>query len=94
MDEENKKKWLNRAEVMDAHRVVPKLIVLVVMIMYAWFAIDAYVWVKELVATSNNLPASISAFVGGTLSALGAVLMLVINKYFDGGRKWTKKDDE
>lgn len=89
----NKKFWLDIAEVMDAHRVIPKTLVVVVMIMYAWFAYDSYMWVKELVASNPELPATISAFVGGTLSALGAVLMLIINKYFDGGRDWSKRDN-
>jgi 4-hydroxybenzoate polyprenyltransferase len=90
----NKQFWLDIAEVMDAHRVIPKLLVLVVMAMYAWFAYDSYTWVKTLVEANPELPAAVQAFVGGTLSALGAVLMLIINKYFDGGRDWTKKDDE
>ena len=95
MDEEDKQKWLNRAEVIDAWRIIPKIITSVVMFMYAWFAYDSYMWIKEIaIASNNDLPTAVTAFVAGTLSALGVVLALVINKYFDGGRDWTKKKDE
>ena len=90
----NKQKWLDAAEIMDAHRVIPKIITFTVMAMYAWFAYDSYTWVKTIVAESDTLPPAVAAFVGATLSALGGVLMLVINKYFGGGRDWSKNKDK
>ncbi len=88
----NKQHWLDLAESIDAHRVIPKLIVLMIAIGYAWFAIDSYQWIKEIYETTKDVPVPVAGFVGGTMSALGTVLMLVINKYFDGGRDWSKDD--
>jgi len=89
----NKKKWLEWAEVMDAHRIIPKIIVALIAGGYCWFAIDSYEWIKAIYETTKEVPTPVAAFVGGTMSALGTVLMMVVNKYFDGGRDWNKSKD-
>jgi len=85
----NKQAWLDIAEVIDAHRIIPKLILVLAFFGYGMYAYDSYIWVKEIYKTTNDIPTSVAAFAGGTLSALGGVLTLMVNKYFEGGRKWT-----
>lgn len=85
----NKLFWLHLAEVVDAWRVVPRLLVLVCVVGYTLYFVDSYLWIKEIYEAKETVPGSVAGYVGGTLSALGGVLTLLINKYFSSGRKWT-----
>lgn len=84
----NKQAWLDIAEVIDAHRIVPKLILTLAFVGYGMFTYDTYFWIKEIYAQTKDVPISVAAFAGGTLSSLGGVLTMLVNKYFDGGRQW------
>jgi hypothetical protein len=84
----NKQAWLDVAEIMDAHRIIPKIIILTVFIGYGMLTYDTYFWIKEIYIKTGEIPATVSAYAGGTISALGMVLTLMVNKYFEGGRKW------
>lgn len=86
----DKQEWLDIAEVIDAYRVVPKLILVLLFSGYVWFAVDTYEWIRSIYETKGTIPGTVTAYAAGTLSALGGVLGLVIGKYFDGGRKWVK----
>lgn len=90
----NKKLWLERAEVLDAYRIIPRIILAATFTGYTIFAVDTYAWVRDIYAATGDIPTSVAAYAGGTLSALSGVLTLVINKYFEGGRKWTSKQPE
>ena len=94
----NKQFWLDIAEIVDAHRVIPKTILFMTMWGYTWFVMDSYEWVKGIYVVKGEIPTAVAAYAGGTISALGGVLTLLINKYFSGGRNWlancTKKDTE
>ena len=89
----NKKTWLDFAEILDAWRIVPRLILLFTMASYCWFTLDTYEWIKGIYLTTNTVPVSVAAYAGGTISTLGGVLTLIINKYFSGGRDWTKSSN-
>lgn len=90
----NKIFWLNLAEIIDSYRVVPRLILVLTMIGYCWFTLDTYEWIKSIYETTNTIPTAVAAYAGGTISALGGVLTLVINKYFSGGRDWSQKNNQ
>lgn len=95
----NKQNWLDIAEIIDAHRIWPKSFMVIFIVAYLWFAYDSYIWVKSMVDVTDldnikEIPTSVVAFVGATLTALGGVLTLAINKYFDTGRKWSKRNED
>lgn len=71
------------AVLINEYRVFPRLFVIIVGLAYFWFALDAYTWIKGMEVIS---PVA-TAFVGTTLSALGGVLVMLLNKYFDTGGK-------
>jgi len=84
----NKQGWLDIAEVIDAHRIFPKLILGLTFIGYGMLTYDMYFWVKDIYIQTSTIPTSVALFSGGVVTALGGVLTLLINKYFEGGRKW------
>lgn len=69
------------AALINKYRIFPRLFVIVVGFAYFWFAYDAYMWIKAMEVISTVA----TAFVGGTLSALGGILVMLLNKYFDTG---------
>lgn len=83
-----KQDWLDIAEVIDAHRVIPKLILVAAFTGYGVLTYDSYLWVKSIYETTGDVPIAVAAFAGGVVSSLGGVLTLLVNKYFGGGRKW------
>lgn len=85
-----KQEWLDVAEVVDAHRIFPKLMLMLVFIGYGMLTYDTYFWVKGVYGQTSNIPTAVAAFAFGVVSSLGGVLTLIVNKYFDGGRKWEK----
>lgn len=78
MQEEKEK---DLAFLINRYRIFPRLFVIVVGFAYFWFAYDAYMWIKGMEVISTVA----TAFVGGTLSALGGILVMLLNKYFDTG---------
>ena len=86
----SKQAWLDAAEVIDAHRFIPKLILVLVFVGYGMLTYDMYIWVKGIYEATKDIPGSVAAFAGGTLSGLGGVFTLLVNKYFEGGRRWEK----
>ena len=90
----NKQEWLDLAEVLDAHRVFPKVIMVLCYVAYGVFSYDSYVWIKDIYEATKGVPTSVATFAGATLSALGGVLTMLTNKYFEGGRRWTNNSQE
>lgn len=85
-----KQDWLDVAEVLDAHRVFPKIILALVFTGYGVLTYDSYVWVKDIYMQTKDIPVVVAAFTGGVVSSLGGVLALLVNRYFEGGRKWER----
>lgn len=83
-----KEKWLAAAEILDAYRVIPRVLVSAASAGYAWYFYDSVQWVRGIYAVTGDIPTAVATYAGGTVSALGMVLTLLINKYFDGGRQW------
>lgn len=84
----DKQTWLNIAEIIDAHRFMPKMILVLAFVGYGMLTYDTYFWVKEIYEQTKGIPTSVALFAGGVVSSLGGVLTLLVNKYFEGGRKW------
>jgi len=74
-----KEDLLNTAEIIDAHRIIPKLLLLG----YSWMVYDVYIWAKanpELEATK------------WIFAAVLGVAGIVLGAYFNSGRKWNNKE--
>jgi len=80
----NKIDHLDIAEIIDAYRIIPRIMWFFAMGAYFWFAYDSYMWIKSM----ENVSDTSTAFVGLTLTTLGGVVTLITNKYFETGRKW------
>lgn len=84
----NKQQWLDLAEIIDAHRVIPKILVFSTVIGYmvlTWVLID---WGMDIFNKTGNIPTTISALIGTLLTTIAAIPTLVVRKYFEGGRNW------
>jgi len=84
MEPTSKQWWLDVAEVMDALRLIPRLVLAITIMSYLTYCYWITMWWTELLNPSNvqtALPAI-------TVPALGGVVTAVINRYMVTGRKW------
>jgi ABC-type transporter Mla maintaining outer membrane lipid asymmetry permease subunit MlaE len=81
-----KKKLLDAAEVVDAWRIMPRILVISFMLFTIVTIADLLEWYKALPATERQLEASGFAF--GVITALSGLLTAVIKIYQSTGRKW------
>ena len=87
----SKQWWLDAAEIMDAWRLIPRLILVAIYAFVLW-----YTWgVTEMFFKALFDPgvtewklAGISAFGGLTIPALGALATGITKAYLNSGRKW------
>jgi hypothetical protein len=86
----NKQRWIDLAEVIDALRVFPKIILILVLGFCSWyiFYITGYYFGLE------KHTAEITAFISVTVPSITGIATLMINKYFDTGRKWVDKNTD
>jgi len=87
-----KQRWLNLAEVIDAFRIVPRTLTLGAAGGYTAYFYDSVQWVRGIYEATGSIPPEVATYAGGTVSALGLILTLLINKYFDSGRRWNETD--
>jgi len=80
----NKQKYLDIAEIVDAWRVIPRLMLAGYFWFYTWYIVHVTHWYFELPAT--GIPDT--AFVTGTITALGGMGTFFMNAYLQSGRKW------
>ena len=90
----NKEEWLDTAEIIDAFRVMPKLIIIILVLLYSLLSWDVWVWFKgfETLAYGEFHLASIFGFPGLILTGLGAMLTKVITLYLETGRSWEERE--
>jgi len=82
----NKQEWLDIAEILDAMRVVPR-----VLMALAWTLFSIYIWWTTGWYFGLETPSAWDmGFISSTISALGAALASLTNRYFDSGRKWNQ----
>jgi hypothetical protein len=85
----NKQFWLDGAEIADAYRVVPRILILGWMgfyMEYAWFLTD---WFFTLAAPTLEQ----TTFVTTVISALGTMSIWLGNIYVNSRRKWGYESD-
>jgi len=80
----NLKKWLNIAEILDAFRVIPRIMLASFFGFYIWYIVHTTHWYFSLVETG----VTDTAFVTGTITALGGMFTFFLNAYLQSGRKW------
>lgn len=76
----NKPQWLTVAEIIDAYRVVPRLI----LVGYAWLVAFTLIWYTELEDPTTQQ----TSFAG----TIGGGILAVIGLYVNSGRKWSELD--
>lgn len=72
----NKSKWLDIAEVLDAHRVIPKLF----MFAYGYLLYDTTMWYRGIPDPTNAQSLALSAVWGAAA--------IITAWYLNTGRKW------
>lgn len=80
----NKQNWLDIAEVADALRLMPRLILAGC---YIGFFCYVY-WVTGMYFATPNPGVEITAFVTVIIPAITGIISAMTNKYFQTGRKW------
>ena len=83
----DKIKWLNVAEVFDAYRVIPRVILIAVLAFAGFYIYDISIWYMGLPAVERT--AEVSAFAGVTIPALFGLAGKMIDWYLKTGRSWT-----
>lgn len=84
----NKQNWLDIAEVADALRLMPRLILAGCYICFFYYVY----WVTGLYFITPNPGVEITAFVTIVIPALTGIISAMTNKYFQTGRNWEKDD--
>ncbi len=85
----NKDKWLASAEIIDALRIVPRLLLLGFLIFYIWYIMLVSRWYFSL----EGAEFTSTAFISTTITALGAMFTWIGNTYIHTGRDWSEKKD-
>ena len=89
----NKEKWLQWAEIIDAFRIIPRLMLLGFFIFYVWYIILVTNWFFSI----DDQTIASTTFVTSTISAIGVMFTWFGgNVYMQTGRKWgnTKPSSE
>jgi len=92
MDHETKKKHLRKAEVFDAWRVFPRLMMVSFFAGYCWLMLESWQWYSKLPFLEldwANLSA-LTAFPLALLSGLGLIFGKMYVNYQESGRDWSK----
>jgi len=92
MNHEQKKAQLRRAEVFDAWRVFPRLMMTMFFAGYCWLMLQSWQWYQSLpVDTMDwaNLTA-LTAFPLALLTGLGGIFGSMYKNYQESGRDWSK----
>jgi thiol:disulfide interchange protein len=82
-----KQNWLDAAEVFDAWRIVPRIIVTVFLVVFAWAVVYFSMMYFRLPAGERTV--AMTAFVSVVLTALTTALPFIVKIYTDNGRDWT-----
>ena len=88
----DKQKWLDRAEIFDAFRVMPRILVISFAFFTVWVVADTLEWYKMLPVSERAMEASGFAF--GVITSVSGLLTAVIKIYQSTGRKWSDKNDD
>ena len=91
----SKQRWLDIAEIVDAYRVFPRLLLLGAgwfLVAYSFRALDAVIELAGTLNGATDTAAIIQAVVGGvlgvTIPMVGQVFAKICDVYLNTGRKW------
>ncbi len=88
-------KWLRIAEVMDAFRLIPRLLLLATYSFVLWYTVDFtqfYFKLIELPEISDWKLAAYTAFGGLTIPAIAGLAKGMTTSYLQTGRDWKNKE--
>lgn len=92
MDAETKKSHLRRAEVFDAWRIFPRVMLTLFFAGYCWLMLESWQWYKtinfETIDWANL--AALTAFPLALLTGLGTIFGAMYRHYQESGRDWSK----
>lgn len=89
-------KWLHRAEILDALRIMPRFMLIIFLILYVILAWEAWGWFILIDPTLyGDLEfALIIAFPTTLLTAIGGMITKVFLEYMRSGRDWNAGEHE
>lgn len=82
-----KNEWLEIAEVVDALRIVPRIIIGVFLAVFAWAVVYFSIMYFRLPVAERTV--AMTTFVSVVLTALTTALPFIVKIYTDNGRDWT-----
>ena len=82
----NKGQWLSAAEVIDALRLIPRLLLVGYCFFVLWLADTLIQWYITLPAAERGMESG--GFAGGLFTAATGLATLFLNAYLNSGRKW------
>lgn len=82
-----KQEWLDVAEIIDALRIVPRIIIGVFLTVFAWAIVYFPIMYFRIPAAERTV--AMTAFVSVVLTALTTALPFIVKIYTDNGRDWT-----
>lgn len=86
----SKEKWLTTAEVLDAFRIIPRLVLVSVLLFAGWYIVEVSAWYMGLPTAERT--AQVSGFAGVTIPAVFGLAGKMIDWYLKTGRSWKGKD--
>lgn len=90
-------KWLQIAEVMDAIRLIPRLLLVATYSFTLWYTVDFTQFYFNLIlvdGVSDWKLAAYTAFGGLTIPAIAGLAKGMTTSYLETGRKWKVKEAE
>lgn len=82
----NKNNWLELAEILDAMRVIPRLVLLVTLIFVGWYIVKTSLWYMAL--SAENRQYTDAGLLSITIPALFGLAGKVFDWYLKTGKKW------
>ncbi len=76
--------WLDLAEVVDALRIVPRIMLVGFFVFWVWYIVYVTHWYTTLESPTGWD----TGFLTGTITAIGTMFTWFGNTYVNSGRKW------
>lgn len=89
---ESKKFWLDLAEVLDAYRIMPRIVLALVLGFAGMYIYDVSSWYMMLPTVERTV--EVSGFAGITIPAVFGLAGKLIDWYLKTGRAWKKSEEE
>lgn len=85
-----REKWLHIAEILDALRIMPRIMIILFIVLYVFLAINAWEWflLIDPTAYSDISFGLMIAFPTTILTAIGGMMTKIFLEYMKSGRDW------